>query len=167
MHAPIQRRFTLIRHAKAVEEAAGGDHARPLNPRGLADAQALAAWLPGVGVAPQQVLCSTATRTRQTLETLGLSASVTLTDKLYLASVSEMMSLVQATPATVTDLMLIGHNPGIHGLLAHLVGEYADEADVDRLMLKFPTSAAAVLHVTLADWADLAPHSATLEFLRY
>jgi len=59
-----QRRLILIRHAKAVEEDVGGDHARALAERGKADAAALGAWLLEHGLWPDAALCSTAARTR-------------------------------------------------------------------------------------------------------
>ena len=145
----------------------GGDHARPLNARGQGDAAALGAWMQATGLAPQRVLCSSATRTQQTLAALAMAAPVEVTDTLYLASAGDMLARIQATPDEITDLMLIGHNPGIHGLLALLVGEYAHEADVDRLILKFPTSATAVLTVKAAHWVDVMPQCARLETLRY
>jgi phosphohistidine phosphatase len=168
MTTATKRRITLIRHAKAVEDDAGGDHTRPLQPRGETAAAELGGWLAAHTLHPQQVVCSTATRTRQTLAALALPNTPTiLSEKLYLAAPGELLAMLQSADDAITDLMLIGHNPGLHTILALLVGDYADEADADRLILKFPTSACAVLRVDIAQWRDLAPHSATLELLRY
>lgn len=167
MTTTTQRRITLIRHAKAVEDDAGGDHTRTLNPRGEADAAELSIWLNKQGIFPQQVLCSTATRTRQTLAALYPAIPTILSDKLYLASAGELLAALQGSDDAVTDLMLIGHNPGLHVILAQLVGDYANDADADRLILKFPTAACAVLSINLDHWQNLAPQSARLELLRY
>ena len=51
-HPPIQRRITLIRHAKA-EEGDGADIARRLNARGEGDAAKLGQWLQAEGAFPQ------------------------------------------------------------------------------------------------------------------
>lgn len=161
------RRLILIRHAKAVEEDVGGDHARGLAERGVADAKALGAWMTEQGLTPDAALCSTAMRTRQTLALVAPNTPTILSDKLYLASVNDMLTLVQGTDDVVNTLLMVCHNPGAHGLLAQLVGEYADEADADKLLLKFPTSACAVMDFDTASWREVAAHGARLVALRY
>ncbi len=162
-----QRRLILIRHAKAMEEDVGGDHARQLSERGLADAAALGEWLSAQGLVPDAALCSTATRTRQTLAAITKNIPTILSDRLYLASTNDMLSQIQATDDAVTTLMVVAHNPGSHSLLGQLVGSYANEEDADRLLLKFPTSACAVMEFNAAHWKEIAPNSATLALLRY
>jgi phosphohistidine phosphatase len=162
-----QRRLILTRHAKAVEEDVGGDHARPLSERGLADAAALAVWLTTHGLTPDAALCSTATRTRQTLAALTHNVPTILSDKLYLATTSEMLAQVQATDDAVRTLLLVCHNPGCHALLAWLVEDFANSQDADRMLLKFPTSACAVMDFDAASWRDVLPETGRLEKLRY
>lgn len=162
-----QRQLILIRHAKAVEEDAGGDHARGLNERGRADAAALGQWLRAKGWVPDAALCSTATRTRQTLALALPNTPTLLRDAVYLASAAELLAQIQATDDAVNILALICHNPGAHGLLALLVGSYENAADADKLLLKFPTSACAVLTFSAPHWSALVPHSARLQVLRY
>lgn len=166
MQRPLQRRLMLLRHAKAVEEGAGGDHARGLNARGQGDAAALGAWLAAQRLWPQQVYCSTATRARQTLDGLGHSLPTILSDKLYLASPTDILGVLRGADDAVREVMVVGHNPGMHGLLALLTGDYADEEDADRLLVKFPTCGLAVLSMSLAHWGELAPKLARLETLR-
>lgn len=162
-----QRRLILIRHAKAVEEDVGGDHARALAERGVADAQALGAWMVEQGLTPDAALCSTAARTRQTLALAAPNTPTILSDKLYLASVNDMLTLVQGTDDAVNTLLMVCHNPGAHGLLAQLVGDYVNEADADKLLLKFPTSACAVMDFDTSSWQGVAAHSGRLVKLRY
>lgn len=161
------RRLILIRHAKAVEEDVGGDHARPLGERGKNDAAALGQWLAAQGLVPDMALCSTATRTRETLERLGTNIPTVLSDKLYLATPNEMLTQIQATDDAVTTLMVVAHNPGTHALLATLVGDYANEADADCMLLRFPTSACAVVDFEVARWQNIGPESGRLMQLRY
>ena len=109
------RRLILIRHAKAVEEDIGGDHARGLSERGQADAAALMAWLTANGLVADVALCSTAARTRQTLAWVAANVPTILSDKLYLATTAEMLAQIQATDDAMGTLLLLGHNPGAHG----------------------------------------------------
>lgn len=162
-----QRRLILIRHAKAVEEDVGGDHARPLSERGIGDAAALGDWLRSEGLNPDLILCSTAARTRQTLDGLNLHAATILSDKLYLAMTGEMLAQVHAVEDAASTVMVIAHNPGSHALLGLLVGSYANEKDADRMLLKFPTAACAVISFDAATWREATPESGKLEKLRY
>jgi phosphohistidine phosphatase len=160
------RRLILIRHAKAVEEDMAGDHARSLSERGVADAAALGEWLKAQGLVADMVLCSTAARTRQTLAALGKNIPTVLSDRLYLASANDMLTQIQATDDAVETLMVVAHNPGCHTLLAQLVGSYANEADADRLLLKFPTSACAVMEFAVRSWRGVALEHGRLNMLR-
>src|SRR5690606_32103833 len=115
MTAETQRRLILVRHAKAVEEEVGGDHARTLSPRGREDAAALGSWLAAEGLVPDQVFCSTAARTRETLALIGAQWPTVFSDKLYLATAGEILSHAAAAEDAATTVMLVGHNPGMHG----------------------------------------------------
>ena len=167
MKAQTQRRITLIRHAKAEDDGVTQDHARALNARGLNDAAELGAWLKSHDAVPQVVLCSTAKRTRQTLEQLGLEQTpVLLTDRAYLATAEELLALLREMDDAVTHVGVIAHNPGLHQLAASLAGTYAKREDEDRLLLKFPTSTCAQFTTDAAAWQALMPQGARLEQLR-
>lgn len=162
MTQPIQRRITLIRHAKAEDDGLTQDHLRALNPRGQEDAAALGAELREAGSVPELFYCSTAQRTRQTLAAFDTNVPTILTDKAYLASAGELLGLLQQADDAVTHIGLVAHNPGLHQLVATLAGEFNDPEDEQRLMLKFPTAACAVLDFEAAGWEALVPQAATL-----
>jgi len=164
---PIQRRITLLRHADAVADERGDDHARVLSAQGQASAQALGRWMQENHLPAGLVLCSTATRTRQTLDALGMNLPTLLLAPLYLASAGEMLAQLQQMDDTVAHIMLVGHNPGIHGLAALLAKDYVRDADADALAQGFPTAGLVSMGVPLAQWRMLQPHSATLDLLRF
>ncbi len=66
----------LLRHAEAQWQAPGpgGDHARRLSARGVQQARGVGAHLRGAGVS--LILASSATRTLQTAEALGLGVPI-------------------------------------------------------------------------------------------
>ncbi len=113
-------------------------------------------------IEPELVLCSSAVRTRETLElirpALGTS-TVTVEDELYAASFDDLLARLRSLPDTVASVMLIGHNPGLEELALALASA---GADLRRLEAKFPTAALATL--TLADtaWDRLAQSSGAL-----
>ena len=110
----------LMRHAKSDwSTGEESDHARPLNRRGRASALALGNWLRGKGWLPDQVLCSTARRTRETLAGLGLEVEADYRDALYHAEVEALLEAVRG--ATGGTVLIIGHNPGIGELAERLV----------------------------------------------
>lgn len=143
-------RLILMRHAKSDWGAANlRDHERPLNPRGRRDAAAMGDWLRRQGYLPDQVLCSTATRTRETLDLLALAAPVRFEPALYHASPEAMLAaLRQASGGCV---LMLGHNPGIAGLAADLVQDAPDHERFD----DYPTCATLVAEVDLGGWAGV------------
>jgi phosphohistidine phosphatase len=153
----------LLRHAKSSwDDPTLSDHERPLAPRGRKDAKRIAKHLRRLGLEPELVLCSAATRTRETLELLrpAVAASeVVVEEELYGASSDELLARIRLVPDAVTSVMLIGHNPGLEQLALALASA-GDE--LERLAAKFPTAALATLAVANG-WSRLAPGDATLE----
>ncbi len=150
---PIQRRLVLIRHAKAVEEDVGGDHARGLSARGREEAASLANWLKAQGITPDLVLCSTASRTRETLAALGSQLPTILSEKLYLATPAEMLAQIQQVDERVETLMVIGHNPGIRDFLNSM------RNDSDDSFIELNTAACCVLTLMSPAWVSIDARS--------
>ncbi len=154
----------LLRHAKSSwSEPALPDHERPLSPRGRRDGKRVAGHLLRLGIAPELVLCSTAARTRETLEltrpALADTATVSLEAGLYAASAGTLLERLRALPDEVVSVMLIGHNPGLEDL-ALLLAASGDE--LERLEAKFPTAALATLTISAATWKRLSKADAVL-----
>ncbi|KAA6222652.1 histidine phosphatase family protein [Streptomyces albofaciens JCM 4342] len=151
MSAETPRRIVLLRHAKA-DWSQESDHERPLAERGRKDAPAAGHWLAGAGITPDLTLCSTALRTRETWKLvvgeLPQRPRTVYEERLYEASLGELIALLNETSDDVEDLMLVGHNPGMHGLADALAGEA--EGDLLSRMNRsgFPTSSIAVLTFT-------------------
>jgi len=163
-----ERTLTLVRHAKAEHVQGKADHDRELAPRGRKDAHAIGLWLsdPSHAVVHELALCSTAARTRQTLDgiwTGGTCANETRYDqRIYEASAASLLEVLREVPDSVTTVLVIGHAPGIPVLATSLAHNDSGSTDVmDRLSLGFPTSALAVLGFN-GRWATLAPQTAYL-----
>ena len=56
-------RLMLLRHAKAVAESAGGDHARALSPRGKHQAEEMGRYMLAQGLLPDAAIASDSVRT--------------------------------------------------------------------------------------------------------
>jgi phosphohistidine phosphatase len=146
--------LTVIRHSKAQREAAT-DHARPLAPRGLRDAQAAGQWLASRFTRPVVGLVSTAVRTRQTWEAVEapLDAETRALDGLYSAGVDEVIETLHLLDEADADVILVGHNPTMEQLVSEL-SDGASPAHAAMTDRGFPTSAIAVLRHD-GSWPDL------------
>lgn len=161
------RRLMLLRHAKSDWSAAGlRDHDRPLNTRGREAAPKMGAYMVRHALVPDLIVASTATRVSETLQHVVPAFTKqpkTITDKrLYQAETDDLLKVIQATPKTVHNLLLVGHNPG----MAELAGLLMASGDVEtraRLIEKFPTAALAVIDFAVDDWAKLQPKAGRLD----
>lgn len=161
MSESIYRSLALMRHAKSAWDlGVESDHLRPLNERGRRAVPVIGSYLAEVGFEPNLVLCSTASRTRETLGRLLRDFAGTPTVRyeptLYLATREEGLERLRRLGKRWRRVLIIGHNPGLQDLAAHLVGE-ADRALAGRIAEKFPTAALALLDCALETWADLTP----------
>ncbi|AHC99518.1 SixA phosphatase family protein [Leisingera methylohalidivorans] len=141
----------LTRHAKSAWDTnVPSDHARPLNKRGRRSAPAIAAWLRDNGYVPDQVISSSAQRTRETCELMDLGVPARFTERLYQAN-SEIMFRV-LSEADQPRIMLIGHNPGIAAFAHSIVSSPPDHSRFD----DYPTGATLVAEFAISSWRDLA-----------
>lgn len=162
------RTLVLLRHAKSDYPDGVVDHDRPLAERGVREATLAGEWIRTNVGDVDAVLCSTATRTRQTLERTGITAPVEFVDRLYDATPGVVIEEVNAVPTRfpgdVSTLLVIGHEPVMSSLALGLAADPDTEGDnraYQQVSAKFPTSAIAVLHTT-APWDRLALRGARL-----
>ncbi len=159
----MKKLLYILRHAKAeIAADYADDHARPLAERGLNDAKSLGERLRSMKNPPQQILCSTAKRTRETHSSLALDVPVAFSERLYLASTGELLTIINTLPETVESVMLIGHNPGMHELTALLTHHAKNEDDTEQLREHFPTCTLAILSFP-TEWNAITPDTGLLE----
>lgn len=154
---PENKYIFALRHAKALAgNPSQNDHERALATRGLAEAGLVGEYLKNNNLSADRVLCSTSLRTRQTYEqacaALGNSLPVEFIQKLYLAEESDILAQIHTLGDDVTNVMLIGHNPGLH-LFVLRMATSGDSAAMDDVSLHFPTSALACLRLPAKPWA--------------
>jgi phosphohistidine phosphatase len=154
------KRLHLLRHAKSSwDDLDLPDHERPLAPRGEKAVVRIADHVREAGIAPDLVLCSTALRARQTLAgllpALAGDVEIRLEDALYGAGVEQVLARVREVDEAVGSVLVVGHNPTLHGLALALTGR-SDVLD------RFPTGALASVRLTTS-WAELAEGAGELE----
>jgi len=156
------RTLLLLRHAKSDYPAGVADHERPLAPRGEREAGLAGDWLRAHAPAVDAVLCSTATRTRETLARTRIDAPVNYVDRLYDATPGAVIEEINRVDPDVETLLVIGHEPTMSSLALGLAtADGSNSTAAERISTKFPTSAIAVLRTAQA-WDQLTLNGATL-----
>ena len=156
------RTLLLLRHAKSDYPQGVADHERPLAPRGEREAGLAGDWLRAHAPAVDAVLCSTATRTRQTLARSRIDAPVNFVDRLYDATPGAVIEEINRTEPDVETLLVIGHEPAMSSVALGLAtADGSNTNAAERISTKFPTSAIAVLR-TGEPWDQLTLSGAAL-----
>ncbi len=139
-----------MRHAKSswphkVDE----DRDRPLSKRGRKNAEQIGELLKEEKLVPEVLLISNAERAKETaqlvMDAMHYKGDVYYLNSLYMAEVEANLKAIQRLPDEVNCAMIIGHNPGLEGLLQLLTGK------VESL----PTAGVAVLRLPSAAWEDV------------
>lgn len=147
----------LMRHAKSDWEAGAlDDHSRPLNQRGVKSAERMGLVIRELGLVPDIVVASTATRARSTAElariTGGWDSRLQLEDRLYGASVGEALVVGAEYGGSSQRVMLVGHEPTWSMAVRQLTGATA----------AMRTATCADIEINAGRWRDLPTANGTL-----
>lgn len=118
----------LLRHAKSSwKDDSLRDFDRPLKERGREAAEVVGQRLAEEKLKHPLVLCSPAVRTRETakivLKSAGLKVDERFDERIYEASLRDLLQVISEIPEDAKVAILIGHNPGCEELLSYLTGE--------------------------------------------
>jgi phosphohistidine phosphatase len=157
------KRLILLRHAKAVPAAPDLEDAdRRLADRGRTDAIRIGQFLKEESWVPELALCSTALRTRETLELivpqLGASPAVQHLPELYLARWLTIVNLVRQVNEKCGALLIVGHNPGLEEAarkLARPPGDTKSRKLHQLLQEDYPTAAVALFEFDVEQWSAI------------
>ena len=143
------RALFILRHAKSGHDEPVSDKERTLTPRGRKDAVRMGELARERNLLCDRVLCSTATRAKETLELFAdgakLRASVVFLDELYLAEPKAIVRAIRRDGGPAERVMVVGHNPGLEALVGELTTERTD----------LPTASYVEITLPLDDWAEL------------
>ena len=140
----------LLRHAKSSwDNPQHSDFERPLSKRGISDAILLPKYIQKHSISFDLILSSPSERTQSTLDlvlsSLNPIPSTVFKESIYHASASALSQLIKEQDEEINNVLVIGHNPGLHILTESLT---------DESIIKFPTCAFAKL-TNFNHWKDL------------
>lgn len=150
------KQLILLRHGEAGFSD-GVDFQRQLTFRGKENLEKLGNTLSSRGLEVDFLFCSAATRTRETAEIIKKYVPVkeeVFENLIYGASLENLLEILEKTPEDAEKCLLIGHNPTISLLLAHLTdGNY----------LGLQPGMMAVLELEVGEWYMIGYQTATLK----
>lgn len=154
------KQLLLLRHAKSSwDDPDLDDFDRPLAQRGLKAARLIGRELAARDWLPDQVLVSSALRTRDTWRLVAAELPahprVVFAEALYEASAADILSQIRLAEPSSGCLAVVGHNPGLEDLANLLAGSGSEAKARKRLEEKFPTAALARF-VFDGDWSGLS-----------
>ena len=149
------KRLLILRHAKSSwADSSISDWQRPLNERGLRDAPRAGLWLRERSLVPDVIITSDAVRARRTAEAVaeaaGYSQEMIIEPSLYHAEPNDVLTVLRDVSSEAHTVLVVGHNPGLEGLVRQLTGENHD----------LPTAALVHLAVAIDGWDDVTAASA-------
>ena len=145
--------LTIVRHAHAEKHDADvDDFERRLDKRGRHEAEKMAELAHALGVHPDHVISSPAMRAISTAKEFARALALPLPkirhdDRVYLAELATLVTILRALPDSVRHVLLVGHNPGLSRLVTWLGGDPA--------IGDLPTAALCTLKADIEHWADL------------
>lgn len=156
------RRLFLLRHAQAASATNTDDRHRPLTPEGMATALALGEAMTARGYIPDFVICSPARRTQQTwrklAETLGDIPAV-FPPAAYYTTVGQLYEMLKQVDGNRQNVLLVSHNPSIHGLAKFLMGLGPGEITSALHKGSYSECTLTVLDCPIDGWSTLMPNA--------
>lgn len=148
-------RLVLMRHAKSAWDQPGvRDHDRQLNERGRLAAQLMGAFLREATLGPDFAYVSSAARTQETWERMGLQIRSETLPSLYHANAGDILRIVQGAPSDTKTLLILGHQPTMQEAANRLLRRW----EID----EYPTAKLAVISFDASSWAEITLGAGTL-----
>ena len=143
--------ITIIRHAESSYIASVlTDFDRPLNQKGVEDAQLMGQILSDKKINIQLIISSSANRTLNTAQIISKKINykqkIEQKKSLYSASWKEVVDIITKVSNNIDSIAIIGHNPTVH-----LLSEKLSYQNFDN----FPTCAIAKINLNIQSWDKL------------
>jgi phosphohistidine phosphatase len=159
----MPKHLWIIRHAKAKDiEFGEADFERKLSKRGKEDAEEMAIELKKKGISPDKIYVSPAKRTRKTAEIMAEVLNYPIDNLVEIAGIYEasqqtLAKIIHNFDDSVSQVLLIGHNPGLT-----LVADYLSDQEIDFL----PTCGVAYIQFEVDSWQLISRNTGKFQWLK-
>ncbi len=141
----------IMRHAKSSwNDPALADFDRPLNERGMAAGMFMGELMASIVLLPDLIVSSPAKRAMRTAlmvkESSGSNSPIQFDERIYEASPQTLRTVVSQIQDKFASMLLVGHNPGMEGLVHDLTGR----------LEPMPTAALAVIGIDIKSWMEVS-----------
>ena len=154
----------LFRHGKSNWSAIyNKDYERPLAERGILASKKMGIFIAEKNEIPDLVISSPAIRTHNTAK-LAIEAggwdsvtTLTLSDSLYLASPSKIISLLSKQKKIYSSICIVGHEPSMSSFINNQTNQRNS---------KYPTCTMAMINFDIDHWSEIKKRKGTLMWLK-
>jgi len=155
------KRVIIVRHAKSVPFGYDNDFYRDLTERGEDDATKISAKLQSLGITPDLVIASPATRTMHTASIFCQNLEY---DPIKIRQINEFyegvttqgfIEILQDLPEAVQTVLVFGHNPTVYYLVYNLVKYFNSD---------MPTCSTVALDFQVEKWQEVSARGAQVAF---
>lgn len=155
------KRVIIVRHAKSVPFGYDNDFYRDLTERGEDDATKISAKLQSLGVTPDLVIASPATRTMHTASIFCQNLEY---DPIKIRQINEFyegvttqgfIEILQNLAESVQTVLVFGHNPTVYYLVYNLVKYFNSD---------MPTCSTVALDFQVEKWQEVSARGAQVAF---
>ncbi|MFP4556357.1 MAG: SixA phosphatase family protein [Bacteroidales bacterium] len=158
------RTLFILRHAKSSwDDASKTDFDRPLNNRGVKDADIMATALADKLINIDLILSSTANRAASTARIFAHALNLPegklkFDDSIYSAHEGDIENIVHDLPDELTQVMIVGHNPTLTYYANHYYPEHISN---------LPTSGIVKLEFNANSWKEISKKNRASCFFDY
>ena len=156
----MKKTLLLVRHAKAEDQSKMfKDFDRELVSGGIMDSARLGHFLNVEGIGVEHIATSSAVRTFQTAKIIAEQLKfevdqIESVEKLYSGGPQAYLAVINATPETVSTLLVCGHNPDISYFAEYLT--HSDLGSMQKCSL-------VIIEFDELAWAEVSAKTGTLK----
>lgn len=154
------KKLYILRHAKSSwDNPILADFERPLNERGITTAEFMGKLLLKNDYQADLIVSSPAVRAKETANIVkkaaNFPADIRFEENIYEASPQTLLKIIAELKENLQAVMIIGHNPGLEGLIKILTSESQS----------LPTAGLAIIELNIGNWKEIKPESGKLQEL--
>lgn len=162
------RHIYILRHCEYDDRSGPGPNFDcHLSTEGNDHAARIGQTMAKEGIQPDLIYCSGAMRTRETLAGLLKSIDepkVIFNDEIYGCMPGDLFDLIQDSDAQHKNIMIIGHNPAMHGIV-QILGQNSDTSYLKEIAYYYGAGMLSRFATNCENWREISPENTAITAL--